>query len=74
MWCSADRKAALTQAKLGQPLAAKACADTPVAEEYQLARAIGLDGTPGIVASNGTLVGGYLPPDALLAQLKELQP
>lgn len=74
VWCSADRKAALTRAKLGEPLDAQTCVDTPVAQEYALGKAIGLEGTPGIVAANGTLVGGYLPPDELVAALKKLQP
>ncbi|MFI4868324.1 MAG: DsbC family protein [Steroidobacterales bacterium] len=74
VWCSADRKAALTRAKLGEPLDAKPCSNTPVAQEYELGKAIGLEGTPGIVAANGTLVGGYLPPDELVEQLKQLQP
>ncbi len=34
VWCSADRKSALTRAKLGQPLDAKPCAATPVEREY----------------------------------------
>jgi thiol:disulfide interchange protein DsbC len=74
VWCSADRKAALTKAKLGEPLDSKVCADTPVAQEYELGKAIGLEGTPGIVAANGAMLGGYLAPDALVAQLKEMQP
>ncbi len=74
VWCSADRKAALTRAKLGEALDAQTCGDTPVAQEYELGKAIGLEGTPGIVAANGTLVGGYLPPDELVEQLKKLQP
>jgi thiol:disulfide interchange protein DsbC len=74
IWCSTDRKAALTQAKLGQPIAGKTCANTPVAQEYQLGKEIGLEGTPGIVTSNGTMIGGYLPPDKLLEQLKQLTP
>jgi thiol:disulfide interchange protein DsbC len=74
VWCSADRKAALTRAKLGEPLDSKICADTPVAQEYELGKAIGLEGTPGIVAANGAMLGGYLAPDALVAQLKEMQP
>jgi thiol:disulfide interchange protein DsbC len=73
VWCSADRKAALTRAKLGESLDAPVCANTPVAQEYELGQAIGLEGTPGIVASNGALVGGYLPPDALVEQLKKEQ-
>jgi thiol:disulfide interchange protein DsbC len=73
VWCSADRKSALTRAKLGQALDAKPCDDTPVAQEYALGRAIGLEGTPGIVASNGAMIGGYLPPQALVEQLAQQQ-
>jgi thiol:disulfide interchange protein DsbC len=71
VWCSADRRAALTRAKLGEPLDTKPCGSTPVAREYALAESIGLEGTPGIVAANGALLGGYLPPDALLAALRQ---
>jgi len=74
VWCSADRKAALTRAKLGEALDSQPCGDTPVAQEYELGKAIGLEGTPGIVAANGAMLGGYLSPDALVEQLKELQP
>jgi thiol:disulfide interchange protein DsbC len=74
VWCSADRKAALTRAKQGETLETPVCSNTPVAQEYELGQAIGLEGTPGIVAANGALVGGYLPPDALVEQLKKLQP
>jgi thiol:disulfide interchange protein DsbC len=70
IWCSSDRKAALTQAKLGKPIEGKTCANTPVAQEYELGKQIGLEGTPGIVTSSGTMIGGYMPPDKLLEQLK----
>ncbi|HEY4974064.1 MAG TPA: DsbC family protein, partial [Steroidobacteraceae bacterium] len=42
VWCSADRKAALTRAKLGEALQAPVCSNTPVAQEYELGQAIGL--------------------------------
>jgi len=71
VWCSADRKDALTRAKLGQNLPSKVCSDNPVARDYALGEAIGLEGTPGIVASNGAMLGGYLAPDALLQALQE---
>ena len=71
VWCSSDRKEALTRAKLGQSLPAKLCSDNPVARDYALGEAIGLEGTPGIVASNGAMLGGYLSPDALLEALRE---
>ena len=72
VWCSTDRKAALTDSKLGKPLQAKVCPNTPVGLEYQLGKDIGLEGTPGVVASDGTMIGGYLPPDQLLGELKQL--
>jgi len=71
VWCSTDRKSALTRAKLGQPLDAKPCGATPVEREYELGKAIGLEGTPGIVAANGAMVGGYLPPQALVDELTQ---
>jgi len=74
VWCSADRKAALTDAKLGKPLKAKACANTPVALEYALGQQVGLEGTPAVISSNGTMVGGYMPPELMVEKLKQLQP
>jgi thiol:disulfide interchange protein DsbC len=71
VWCSSDRKAALTQAKLGKPLDAKICPNTPVEQEYELGKQIGLEGTPGIVLSNGTMIAGYMPPDELLEEIKQ---
>jgi thiol:disulfide interchange protein DsbC len=74
VWCAADRQSALTRAKLGQAIESKPCGATPVQREYELGRAIGLQGTPGIVASNGAMVGGYLPPQALVDQLAQQRP
>jgi thiol:disulfide interchange protein DsbC len=74
VWCSTDRRAALTQAKLGKPLDAKVCTNTPVAQDYELGKQIGLEGTPGIVLSDGTMIGGYMPPDKLVEELKQQKP
>ena len=74
IWCSTDRKAALTQAKLGKPLDAKICRNTPVAQDFELGKEVGLEGTPGIVLPNGELLGGYLPPDKLVEELKQMRP
>jgi thiol:disulfide interchange protein DsbC len=71
VWCSSDRKAALTRAKLGQALDARVCPNTPVAEEYALGKAVGITGTPGIVTSSGDLLPGYLPPEAMFEELKD---
>jgi len=74
VWCSADRRSALTQAKQGTALKASASCANPVAQTYALGRAIGLDGTPGIVTENGSLLPGYAPPDILLQELQQEDP
>jgi thiol:disulfide interchange protein DsbC len=72
VWCSADRNEALTRAKLGQELKTKACANNPVAHSYQLGQDFAVAGTPAIVLANGEILPGYVPPDALVEHLKEL--
>lgn len=71
VWCSSNRQDALTRAKLGEPLSAKICPKNPVAREYALGEAVGIEGTPGIIASNGAIVGGYLTPPALLKAIQD---
>jgi thiol:disulfide interchange protein DsbC len=70
VWCSADRQAALTKAKLGQNIPAGKC-DNPVAREYQLALDLGVRGTPGLILPDGTLYPGYLTPDELVEVLNK---
>ena len=70
VWCSADRKRALTKAKLGLEVDADKCVD-PVVEQFQLGRLIGVSGTPAIVTSDGRLLPGYLPATELLARLSQ---
>lgn len=67
VWCSDDRKQALTDAKLGKNLPEKKCTN-PIAKNVKLAGQIGLEGTPTLVLENGTVLGGYVP----AAKLKEL--
>lgn len=69
VWCADDRKAAITSAKQGQPLAKASCAN-PVAKEFELGNQVGVQGTPTIVLENGDIVPGYVPA-ARLAQLLE---
>lgn len=74
VWCSPDRNAALTRAKLGQELKDKPCAGNPVARLHALGQAFNLDGTPDIVLADGEMFGGYVPPDVLAQHLKDPQP
>jgi thiol:disulfide interchange protein DsbC len=73
VWCSDNRNEALTQAKLGQELKSKPCANNPVARDYELGRNFDLQGTPAIVMPNGELLPGYMPPQVLAERLRVAQ-
>ena len=70
VWCSSNRNEALTQAKRGVPLEAKACPN-PVARHYALAQDFALQGTPAIVLGNGELIAGYMTPGELAHELQK---
>ncbi|HTQ98865.1 MAG TPA: DsbC family protein [Candidatus Acidoferrum sp.] len=67
-WCSSDRKAALTLAKLGGDIPAAKC-DNPVDKEFHLGQEVGVTGTPAIVLEDGTMLPGYVPAAALAGYL-----
>lgn len=69
VWCADDPKAALTKAKTGWVPPSKVC-DNPVAEDYKLGQRLGITGTPTIIADDGSVIGGYLRPKALLQRLQ----
>jgi thiol:disulfide interchange protein DsbC len=71
VWCAADRKKALTDAKAGVAMDKKECAN-PIEEEYALGNKIGVNGTPAVIAADGTQLGGYVPADQLLQRLDAL--
>ena len=71
VWCAKDRNAAFTSAKSGKDPAPLKC-DNPVADQFKLGTQVGVDGTPTIFAPDGTKLGGYLPPDQMLAKLQTL--
>jgi len=68
VWCSDDRVDAITRAKLGQAIEPKTC-ENPVAEHYKLGQEVGIRGTPTLIMDDGRIVPGYLPPQALLAEV-----
>ncbi len=70
VWCSADRKEALTRAKRGEELKAATC-ETPVAAQYELGRKLGIHGTPGIFTDTGEYLAGYMPPASMAEYLSE---
>ncbi len=69
VWCSADRKDALTKAKLGQLVPSRNCGVTPVRQSYEVGHQIGVESTPNVVLEDGELIPGYLPPRDLLAKI-----
>ena len=73
VWCSKDRKSAITQAKQGSEVKTPSCGATPIAKQYALGEQMGVRGTPAIFTATGDYIGGYLPPQQLLEQLNELE-
>lgn len=69
VWCSEDRKAALTHAKATGEISGPTDCVNPVRRDWELGQKIGLRGTPMIVLPNGDSVAGYVPPPELLAKL-----
>ncbi len=66
VWCAKDRIAAIGLAKSGGNLEAKTC-DNPIAEHYQLAQNLGIQGTPALILDTGNVIPGYVPADKLIA-------
>ncbi|MBN8740529.1 MAG: hypothetical protein BGP24_21795 [Lysobacterales bacterium 69-70] len=71
VWCSADRNKAFTEAKSGTDPKTATC-DNPIAEEFELGRRVGVNGTPTVIAPDGTQIGGYLAPEAMRQRLDSL--
>lgn len=69
VWCAEDPHAALTEAKAGGAITGTCT--SPVAMEYALGQRLGLTGTPMIIASDGSQLGGYVPPAQLRQMLDE---
>lgn len=71
VWCASNRKQAFTLAKLGNDPDAAQCTN-PVASEFDLGQQLGIDGTPTIIASDGSILGGYLTPEQMLQRLQQI--
>jgi thiol:disulfide interchange protein DsbC len=68
VWCAADQRKAMTDAKMDKPVAKRTCTN-PVTMDYALGQRVGVDGTPAIFAADGTQLGGYVPPEEMVARL-----
>lgn len=67
-WCADDRAAMFTAAKRGTEVPVAEC-DSPVEEQYQLGREVGVTGTPALVFDDGSIVPGYVPAASLAQYL-----
>jgi thiol:disulfide interchange protein DsbC len=73
VWCADDPKKAMTAAKNREPIPEKHCKNS-IEKHMELVRKFGLSGTPAVILNNGMLIGGYLPPQQMLATLEQNQP
>ncbi len=73
VWCAEDRATAFTKAMAGQD-PGKATCPNPVGELTNIAQAIGIGGTPTILAADGSLIPGQIAmsPDQLAAELDRM--
>lgn len=70
IWCSDDKKDALTRAKAGEAITQSDC-ENPVAAHYEIGKKVGVTGTPAILTDDGRLLPGYLPAPDLAQRLDE---
>jgi thiol:disulfide interchange protein DsbC len=73
VWCSGDRREALTQAKAGVHINASTRCPNPVAQQYAAGDEIGINATPTLVLPDGELVRGYVRAQPLLARLDQIE-
>jgi thiol:disulfide interchange protein DsbC len=73
VWCADDRQDAITQAKLDKSFDSHDCNASIISAHFAMGKDIGLRGTPAIVAQDGTLFSGYLPPAQLTEALASLE-
>jgi len=72
VWCAADPRWALRSAYTTKPAVTKPCKN-PVAMELKLSEQLNIVGTPGVIADDGTVLGGFLSPTEMRKRLDEKQ-
>lgn len=73
VWCSTDRRDALTRAKKGETLKSRKCGDGGIKTQYELGSDLGVEGTPAVFTQNGDYIGGFLTPAELVQAVQESQ-
>lgn len=67
-FCAEDPRQALTALKRGENIPSRSCAN-PVAKQYALGHALGVEGTPALITEKGEMLPGYMPADKLAEAL-----
>ena len=70
VFCSKDRKGALTRAKATGDIERKTCVN-PVDQHMMLVERLGITGTPSLILENGSILPGYVPAQRLSKLLDE---
>ena len=65
VWCADDPQQAMTDAKAGLAIEKKSC-QTSIERHIEVAKRVGIRGTPTIVLQDGHLIPGYVPADELV--------
>jgi thiol:disulfide interchange protein DsbC len=73
VWCSKDRKHALSRAKRNEIIEAPGCESPAVDEQLDLALKMRFLGTPAIVTPKGRVIYGYVDAERLIEELKKEQ-
>ncbi|NDJ56474.1 bifunctional protein-disulfide isomerase/oxidoreductase DsbC [Enterobacteriaceae bacterium 4M9] len=72
IWCAKDRNKAFDAAIKGSPVTAASC-DLDIKKHYALGVQFGIQGTPAVLLTDGTLIPGYQGPKDMKAFLDEHQ-
>ncbi|MBE9526724.1 MAG: DsbC family protein [Proteobacteria bacterium] len=70
VWCSDNPQKAMGDAKEKKSIADKTC-DNPVAQQFQLGQALGVNGTPSMFLEDGTSLPGYVPAQRLSGLIQQ---
>ncbi|CAM3847261.1 bifunctional protein-disulfide isomerase/oxidoreductase DsbC [Xenorhabdus thuongxuanensis] len=70
IWCSATPNKSLNAVFKGEKVSPIQECKADIAKQYQLGLQFGVQGTPAIVLKDGSVLGGYLSPKDLLAELE----
>lgn len=73
VWCSSDRRDAITRAKRGESIERPTeCSAPQIATQYELGVKVGVKGTPMLVLEDGRSIDGYMPAAQLVKQLEAM--